>query len=211
MSGHSIQLSKTRSGSVSNLAKSPTIERREPNIDPGPGSPPKKSRTDSNVSAATTVVAEDEVKDKGLKGSPIAERTIEWDADLGDTHQVQNSQESQMDVDVIKEIPEPQGDNSNGLDSTQGEAQPQASEEESKDNPPPVPPRPVGKSQIEEYARQQDVEEVMGNVFHQLQWAVKPEDVDADGNQQDLISRCVSTNAACAIRKLTFAEPFGES
>ena len=57
-----------------------------------------------------------------------------------------------------------------------------------KGNPPPIPPRPTNKAKIEEYAMQQDVQEVMGNVFHQLQWAIKPERITKSGNQEDVIS-----------------------
>jgi ubiquitin carboxyl-terminal hydrolase 25/28 len=55
---------------------------------------------------------------------------------------------------------------------------------------PPVPPRSQEKDavkQAEEYARQQDVTEVIGNVLFQLQCAIRPLGFDTDGQQQDEI------------------------
>lgn len=60
--------------------------------------------------------------------------------------------------------------------------------------PPPVPPRPENdpKEMIQEQLEigaQQDVTEVIGNVLFQLQCAIKPEQIDARGEQIDLMKR----------------------
>lgn len=60
--------------------------------------------------------------------------------------------------------------------------------------PPPVPPRPDRdpKESIQEQLEigaQQDVTEVIGNVLFQLQCAIKPEDIDAKGEQIDQVKR----------------------
>jgi ubiquitin carboxyl-terminal hydrolase 25 len=57
--------------------------------------------------------------------------------------------------------------------------------------PPPVPPRPLPASQqdhtLEEYARQQDVTEVLNHVLFQLSCAIKPIAFDEEGEQIDQI------------------------
>ena len=59
--------------------------------------------------------------------------------------------------------------------------------------PPPVPPRNDADTQkammreTEEYARQQDVTEVIGNVLFQLQCAIRAKAIDEDGEQLDEI------------------------
>lgn len=58
--------------------------------------------------------------------------------------------------------------------------------------PPPIPPRPGEKNsraEYEEFAQQQDVQEVIENVLYLLRWAIKPESFEQDGEQIDLISR----------------------
>jgi len=60
--------------------------------------------------------------------------------------------------------------------------------------PPPVPPRPENdpKEMIQEQLEigaQQDVTEVIGNVLFQLQCAIKPERIDARGEQIDIMKR----------------------
>ena len=54
-------------------------------------------------------------------------------------------------------------------------------------------PKPQSKqdtrADYEEFAQQQDVQEVIENVLHQLRWALKAEDRESDGEQVDLISR----------------------
>jgi len=60
--------------------------------------------------------------------------------------------------------------------------------------PPPVPPRPQTKDHephFEEFARQQDVREVIQNVLHQFRWAIKPEGLEESGESIDIISRLV--------------------
>lgn len=62
-------------------------------------------------------------------------------------------------------------------------------------NPPPVPPRPQANDQephFEEFARQQDVREVIQNVLHQFRWAIKPEALEQSGESIDIISRLVN-------------------
>ncbi|KAI9654888.1 MAG: ubiquitin-specific protease ubp2 [Alyxoria varia] len=62
----------------------------------------------------------------------------------------------------------------------------------SSSQPPPVPPRPgdnPSRADYEEFAQQQDVQEVIENVLDQLRWAIKPETVEDDGEQVDAISR----------------------
>ncbi len=56
--------------------------------------------------------------------------------------------------------------------------------------PPPIPPRPAPQSSIpslEEYARQQDVTEVLSHSLFQLSCAIKPTSVDKEGNQMDQV------------------------
>ena len=56
--------------------------------------------------------------------------------------------------------------------------------------PPPVPPRPapqIAAPTLEDYARQQDVTEVIDHTLFQLSCAIKPMGVDKDGNQIDQI------------------------
>ncbi len=57
--------------------------------------------------------------------------------------------------------------------------------------PPPIPPRPLPAPQqdhtLEEYARQQDVTEVLNHVLFQLSCAIKPIGFDEEGEQVDQI------------------------
>jgi ubiquitin carboxyl-terminal hydrolase 25 len=56
--------------------------------------------------------------------------------------------------------------------------------------PPPIPPRPaphVAAPTLEDYARQQDVTEVIDHTLFQLSCAIKPMGVDKDGNQIDQV------------------------
>jgi ubiquitin carboxyl-terminal hydrolase 25/28 len=56
--------------------------------------------------------------------------------------------------------------------------------------PPPIPPRPapqISAPTLEDYARQQDVTEVIDHTLFQLSCAIKPEGVDKDGNQIDQV------------------------
>ena len=58
--------------------------------------------------------------------------------------------------------------------------------------PPPIPPRPGEKNtraEYEEFAQQQDVQEVIENVLYLLRWAIRAENFEQDGEQIDLISR----------------------
>lgn len=62
---------------------------------------------------------------------------------------------------------------------------------EQPENPPPIPPRPQRQStQIDinlDERRQQDVTECIGNVMFQLEAAIRPEQVDENGEQIDMI------------------------
>lgn len=61
---------------------------------------------------------------------------------------------------------------------------------EPTNRPPPIPPRPAQQNNIptlEEYARQQDVTEVLAHSLFQLSCAIKPTAVDKDGNQEDQV------------------------
>ena len=56
--------------------------------------------------------------------------------------------------------------------------------------PPPIPPRPapqIAAPTLEDYARQQDVTEVIDHTLFQLSCAIKPIAVDKDGNQIDQV------------------------
>jgi ubiquitin carboxyl-terminal hydrolase 25 len=56
--------------------------------------------------------------------------------------------------------------------------------------PPPIPPRPapqIAAPTLEDYARQQDVTEVIDHTLFQLSCAIKPIGVDKDGNQIDQV------------------------
>ena len=78
--------------------------------------------------------------------------------------------------------------------------------------PPPVPPRPEQETKVSiqeqlEIGAQQDVTEVIGNVLFQLQCAIKPENLDQNGEQIDMIKRLfygklksITTNQAGATR-----------
>ena len=66
--------------------------------------------------------------------------------------------------------------------------------------PPPIPPRPQGntngqsaasaeKQQVERWAQQQDVREVVANILVQLRWAIKGDATTQKGEQIDLISK----------------------
>lgn len=65
---------------------------------------------------------------------------------------------------------------------------------EMPDRPPPVPPRPnkqgspKGDSSLM-FGRQQDVTECIGNVMFQVEAAIKPESIDENGEQIDLLKK----------------------
>lgn len=186
LSGHAMQLSKIRSGSVGNIQTSPTLDRREISEDLTPTSPSKKSRTDSNVSATSTLVANEETLQKHDEEMTDAKHTEEQ---LSSQNEVQAGQISRLDVDEPQEGLQITGQSAKASETHYSPSIVPGSSETVKDNPPPIPPRPVGKDQIEQYAMQQDVEEVMGNVFHQLQWAIKPQSVNSRGDQEDVVSK----------------------
>jgi len=71
---------------------------------------------------------------------------------------------------------------------------------DSSQKPPPVPPRPQGnangqsaesaeKQQVERWAQQQDVREVVANILVQLRWAIKGDAATEKGEQIDRISK----------------------
>lgn len=184
MSGHALTLSKIRSTSVGSIVTSPTIEHRGYSDEATSSSPPKKSRTSSNVSATSTLVPDD-AKTKAGEWSDDAEHVKKQMVSQEDR---QRQSEDFMNVDRQNEAKfVNEGDTP--TDSKPSSSNVDELSDTTKERPPPIPPRPVGKQQIEQYAMQQDVEEVMGNVFHQLQWAIKPQNVTADGNQEDVISK----------------------
>lgn len=62
--------------------------------------------------------------------------------------------------------------------------------------PPPVPTRlqakpeqPSVTQEVENWARQQDVREVMQNVLSQLRWAIQPQSHEKNGEQIDIVSQ----------------------
>ncbi|KAG0642222.1 hypothetical protein HOY80DRAFT_1008062 [Tuber brumale] len=61
------------------------------------------------------------------------------------------------------------------------------------DRPPPVPPRPTKQDPKPDtnfmFGRQQDVTECIGNVMFQVEAAIKPESVDGNGEQIDLVKK----------------------
>ncbi|CUS10447.1 unnamed protein product [Tuber aestivum] len=61
------------------------------------------------------------------------------------------------------------------------------------DRPPPVPPRPAKQAPKPDtnlmFGRQQDVTECIGNVMFQVEAAIKPEYVDENGEQMDLVKK----------------------
>jgi len=61
------------------------------------------------------------------------------------------------------------------------------------DRPPPVPPRPTKQDSKPDtnlmFGRQQDVTECIGNVMFQVEAAIKPESVDENGEQIDLVKK----------------------
>jgi ubiquitin carboxyl-terminal hydrolase 25/28 len=65
---------------------------------------------------------------------------------------------------------------------------------EMPDRPPPIPPRPGkrGDSKGDSglmFGRQQDVTECIGNVMFQIEAAIKPESIDENGEQIDLLKK----------------------
>ncbi|KAL9048556.1 MAG: hypothetical protein Q9162_007663 [Coniocarpon cinnabarinum] len=177
ISGPGLSLARTRSASSGNILNSPPPQRHDNPMREASASPPKKLRTDSMNSAATTIVVEEnespkndvEMTDaKTIASAPRQEDTLEGLEDA-QSHQENAKQE-------------PNGQITGTIDLTQD------AQKVVKDQPPPIPPRPTNKAQIEEYAMQQDVQEVMGNVLHQLQWAIKPRQITKFGNQEDIVS-----------------------
>ena len=170
MSGSNITLSKTRSGSVGNPMNSSTVT--------SPNSPAKKQRTQSSVSNATTLIAEEDESQTiatDMQGAPPS----------GQARPIENPHKTDDDhMRTEEHKPEPAEEHTTSNIAPDAET----TTEPPKDQPPPVPPRPPNKAQIEEYAMQQDVQEVMGNVFHQLQWAIEPASISQFGNQEDVIS-----------------------
>lgn len=66
---------------------------------------------------------------------------------------------------------------------------------EMPERPPPIPPRPKRdipvKADMMMFGRQQDVTECIGNVMFQLEAAIKPEAIDENGEQIDIVKRYV--------------------
>lgn len=63
---------------------------------------------------------------------------------------------------------------------------------EMPDRPPPIPPRPKRDEPRQGdmmFGRQQDVTECIGNVMFQLEAAIKPEKIDENGEQIDLVKK----------------------
>ena len=73
--------------------------------------------------------------------------------------------------------------------ATSGPADQGESQVEPPTRPPPIPPRPPQSPtpMLEEYARQQDVTEVLNHVLFQLSCAIRPTGTDKDGEQIDQI------------------------
>jgi len=61
------------------------------------------------------------------------------------------------------------------------------------DRPPPIPPRPAARRDSDfdliSFGKQQDVTECIENVMFQIEAALKPESLEADGEQVDIIKR----------------------
>ena len=184
LSGRTMHLSKMRGGSISSIATSPTLERKEPPEDAVSTSPSKKSRTDSNVSIASTIVVEEQVS-QHTDNEPAGDDQIQ---DATGQEGAEASNANRMSVDGDPSERDGVTDASRKV-SMIGPPTKEEADNMTTDNPPPVPPRPIGRNEIEHYAQQQDVEEVMGNVFHQLQWAIRPQNIGTNGNQEDMISK----------------------
>lgn len=63
---------------------------------------------------------------------------------------------------------------------------------EMPDRPPPIPPRPRREEPPQGdmmFGRQQDVTECIGNVMFQLEAAIKPERIDENGEQIDIVKK----------------------
>lgn len=63
---------------------------------------------------------------------------------------------------------------------------------EMPDRPPPIPPRPKREEPPLNdmmFGRQQDVTECIGNVMFQLEAAIKPEQIDENGEQIDIVKK----------------------
>lgn len=63
---------------------------------------------------------------------------------------------------------------------------------EMPDRPPPIPPRPRREEPPQGdmmFGRQQDVTECIGNVMFQLEAAIKPENIDENGEQIDIVKK----------------------
>lgn len=63
---------------------------------------------------------------------------------------------------------------------------------EMPDRPPPIPPRPRREEPPQGdmmFGRQQDVTECIGNVMFQLEAAIKPEQIDENGEQIDIVKK----------------------
>lgn len=99
-----------------------------------------------------------------------------------------------LQADAILPASETEQPKTNGID-----APPESHRDDTLNgNPPPVPPRsqPINivkstdvTQEVENWAKQQDVREVMQNVLSQLRWSIKGDDMEKDGEQIDTISR----------------------
>lgn len=111
------------------------------------------------------------------------------------------------DVDMATTPPRP----ASPTDSAMGDDVPSARPAQ-KDGPP-VPPRPQNQAppeqqQVERWAQQQDVREVLGNVLLQLRWAIKGTKLTEKGDQIDYITESVQPGAGSRDQLLTFCSRF---
>ena len=137
-------------------------------------------------------------------GEPIerAESPQELDSSSDQSSGTTAVETMHVDSDANSDIDRILPDAKTEQPKTNGDNSPSKSRREDtvNGNPPPIPPRPQFVDQVkstditqevENWAKQQDVREVMQNVLSQLRWSIKGEGVEKDGEQIDTISRSV--------------------
>jgi len=130
------------------------------------------STTDATVQNGTTLSGEGKAQQEPPTLEPI---------DL--LGEIEDSESSQTQVDsrfqtVSEDTPQPEQTATTKEDVPIVYKPPEG-------KPPPVPPRPLATATLEEYARQQDVTEVLAHAIFQLSCATRPTGFDKSGEQQD--------------------------
>lgn len=157
----------------------------------------------------SAIAGEESIVDLQQTSSPEQVNVVDETTSTHDGLRIENASDAtHSDTSSFVSIPYPDQTNSGQSSSFPAEKTTDAMEVDTTDRPaplsdvgkamapPPIPMRPTldqnsatVTQEVENWARQQDVREVMQNVLSQLRWAIRPQGQEKNGEQVDIVSK----------------------